>query len=530
MIRTVEKQPKWILYILPLLVVGIIFLIKSFSFLPHDFANYYYGAYFLENGSFPKIIYDPTWFNQRIFEIQEKVFASYAPNTPFLALFFVPFTLVSFSTAKIIFNAISLILFLYALKNLFTTYKISNIHYVTVLFALLIPIKNNILFGQVYLLLFFLISEGYLAYKQEKKIKMGILWSIAILLKVFPVILFGFLLFQKKFKSFFMLSLCTGVLLIISIYINGFSSWLYFVENILPKANRGEISGEFFKGYQSFLMLFKHLFIYNDIKNQNAIIHSPNLYYVFLMVSKLVIIGYGFLITWHQKSRLLKFSYWILASYLLSPYGSSYSNILLIIPLVQLLKEEPQNYISILGVFTIFLICNFPFHYTYSFPLPFSFLKLFLYLLLWWFLFYRKVNVTKWHVGVLSLSLCISILFLLPKTEKDINPATNFLFKNDQHQALIYDYDIEKGVLSYKFWTLEGSQTKKANIDIENVDYDVNLHNNQIYYNDIKITDNPSKKRKPAIINKDTLIYLSDTQRGYGFYTLRKIILKTNTY
>ncbi|WP_299899463.1 glycosyltransferase family 87 protein [uncultured Aquimarina sp.] len=524
------KEQKWILYILPLLLMGIIYIIKSYFFLPHDFANYYFGAYFLENGSFSKIIYDPTWFNQKIFEIQKNVFASYSPNTPFLALFFVPFTLFSFSTAKIVFNSLSLILFLYTLKNIFTTYKISNIHYVTVFLVFLIPIKNNILFGQVYLLLFFLISEGFLAYKQEKKLKMGILWSIAILLKVFPLILFGFLLFQKKIKSFLVLAFCTAIILTISISVNGFDAWLYFIENILPKANKGEISGEFIKGYQSILMFLKHVFIHNEIKNPDAIIHSPSIYYLLLIVSKLLIIGYGLLITWNQKSKLLRFSYWILASYLLSPYGSSYSNILLIILLIQLLRENSKDYLVLFGVAILFLICNFPFHYTYNLPLPFSFLKLFLYLSLWCLIFFKKINLAKWHLSILSISLCVSAIFLWNNDEKKINPDTNYLLEKDQHQALIYDYYVENEVLMYKYWAEEGSQTKSTDINVKSINYEISIKNNQIYHGATKITDDPSNKYKPAIINEDTLIYLSDTQRGYGFYTFRKIILTKNKY
>ena len=47
-----------------------------------------------------------------------------------------------------------------------------------------IPIKNNLLFGQVYFLLFFLLSESWVAYEKKQFKTMAALLGVAILMKI----------------------------------------------------------------------------------------------------------------------------------------------------------------------------------------------------------------------------------------------------------------------------------------------------------------------------------------------------------
>lgn len=51
------------------------------------------------------------------------------------------------------------------------------------------------------------------------------------------------------------------------------------------------------------------------------------------------------------------------------------------------------------------------------------------------------------------------------------------------------------------------------------------LTQNAIYYFGKKIPADTGNKLKPMVIDGKTLLYLSDYDRGIGFYTLRKIDL-----
>ena len=50
------------------------------------------------------------------------------------------------------------------------------------------------------------------------------------------------------------------------------------------------------------------------------------------------------------------------------------------------------------------------------------------------------------------------------------------------------------------------------------------LRNNQIFYHGRQLTTTTDSKKKPMLINGSFILYLSDKNRGPGFYTLRKLI------
>jgi Gpi18-like mannosyltransferase len=53
----------------------------------------------------------------------------------------------------------------------------------------LLPIKNNILFGQTYFLILVLLIEAYILLEKKESFKAGFFISLAICLKVFPIFL-----------------------------------------------------------------------------------------------------------------------------------------------------------------------------------------------------------------------------------------------------------------------------------------------------------------------------------------------------
>jgi hypothetical protein len=113
-----------------------------------------------------------------------------------------PFSLLPAMVAKLIFNLGSLLLLLRSVHRLTTFYKIEPVYLLLIPVFFFLPIRNELLFGQVYLLVFSLISESWLAYKKAKHFETGIYLALAIMLKVFPVLLLSIFIFRKKFDIF----------------------------------------------------------------------------------------------------------------------------------------------------------------------------------------------------------------------------------------------------------------------------------------------------------------------------------------
>jgi hypothetical protein len=92
---------------------------------------------------------------------------------------------------------------------------------------------------------------------------------------------------------------------------------------------------------------------------------------------------------------------------------------------------------------------------------------------------------------------------------------------------LIYDYKLETRpednhkYLTANFWDGEDKVLfwKQSFRTAESLD----LKDNQVFYNNQQLTFDKSNKLKPILIDNKTILYLSDYERGIGFYTLRAI-------
>lgn len=494
---------------------------RAIDFPIHDFTNYYFGGYFLANGTFNASVYFPYHFNQAIANLgYQGLFGSYAPNTPFLALVFYPFSLLSLASAKLVFNSISVLLFVYSIQRLASVYKVKPMYLFLIPIVFFIPIKNNLLFGQVYFALIFLLSESWIAYKKNRFVTMSLCLSFAILLKVFPVLFLLHFLFKKELKPFLYTCLFSGLLLLISMAISGSTVWLYYFETVLPKASNGEIATAFVDNYQSVFMFFKRIFIFDAVENPGAIIDFPGLFHAVLLTFKIGILAVGFYISRKVSDGFWVFSYWILAMLLLSPYGSSYTLLLLIFPYLAISKSKLEVKEKVFFVIVMLLINMLPLSIFRLSVFPFSYIRLIFFGLLFLvfiLVFYKKV---EWQ-NVAKVSVIAIILMLLFQSNHSGKSA--YLLDKDS-PILIYDYQINGEELTYYYWNEKGKNHHSVFMKSSHF-LTAEIKNNQVLYKGKSITNDNSHKVKPMIIDDKTLIYLSDFDRGIGFYTLRKIDL-----
>lgn len=498
-------------------------VIRSASFAWSDYAGYYYGSRELLKGNY-LTVYDTQSLNALILEQSHKsVFVSYAPFPPFTSLLFLPFTIMSIEFSKLIFNILSCCLFLLTLWRSFKYFAIPNIFWLFVPIIFLTPLRNNIFFGQAYLLLFSLLMEGYMAYKKDKLILSSFLWGIAIVFKVFPIVIFLFLIFRKNYKAVFYLCFTCLFLLIFSLLINGFAPWQLYFLKIFPRLNNGELNDSYTYMFQSAFMLFKNIFVYDKLMNPYAFLNNPYLFLGIMAIFKAFVISVCIVITIRQKSNdFLSFAMWMAGSMLISPNGSIYSLILLLIPFLALLNYQVNRTQQVIVILLLLLICNIPVHYFSSFPVLLKFPRLYFFIAFFIMLFvFAQV---KYNYMVLLVVFC---LFLGLDAFKLFNKPDNssYLFSKDEY-ALIYDYKIKNNKLICYYWSEEGGKeiltdyiVKKSNTK------DLYLKDNQIYYKGKKLTDSPDWKRKPLLLDGTYIVYLSDKNRGVGFYTLRKLKL-----
>jgi hypothetical protein len=136
---------------------------------------------------------------------------------------------------------------------------------------------------------------------------------------------------------------------------------------------------------------------------------------------------------------------------------------------------------------------------------------------------YNRTVIASQFKGLLaSVILFAGISFTLLKKDDD---ASTYLLSSDAG-LLSYDFQIAGNNLLLKTLYEDGSRVKEYElVDSVRSVRSLSITNGQIEYGDIRINGD-DKKLNPVLINNDYILYLSDKNRGIGFYTVRKLFVK----
>jgi hypothetical protein len=531
------------LWFIPLLLALAFALRRSWSAPPSDFAGYYYGSQALIHGHYPEA-YDMAQLNNRIVaDGYHDVFVSYTPFPPFTSLVFAPFLIFPMNVARIIFNGISIALFLFTLLRI-TRFLATPPYLILALPVIFfIPLLNNLAFGQAYLLLFTLLTEGYLAYRKQQRILSSLLWAAAILFKLFPAFLFLFLLLRRRYRDALYLGIGCTLLLALSAGINGIAAWNFYGAVILPRMNHGELNDSFTYIFQSAFMLLKRAFRYDQLLNPHPITDNPWLFTIGTAIFKSIILTPVVLLTIaappitvpttnRENDDFFPFTVWIAASMLISPNGSSYSLVLLILPLLGLLyRTRPCPPLiqtrpfspPILAILLLTVACAIPVNHFGTLPLLAQFPRLYLLLLLYFLLNHPRLYTRSLALGAVlaALFFALDIRSNLPKPD-----PSSYVLTKEAH-LFIDDFTARNNRLIYSWRDDQGRHEQRTDYSVDLLSIDsLELRDNQIWYNGEQITRSPDRKAKPALADGTDIIYLSDKDRGFEFYTLRKITLR----
>jgi hypothetical protein len=483
-----------------------------------DYAGYYFGSQALLHGNYQQV-YDTYSLNILIAEKGfTGVFVSYTPFPPFTSVVLAPFLLLPVYASKIVFNIFSATLFLWVLTRSIKYFSIPTrvVWLIPILFF--IPLRNNIFFGQAYLLLFALLMEGFLAYKKGKTVVASLLWGVAIVFKLFPLVVVFFLLVKKQYKQLVYCIAACMLLGIVSVVLNGLAAWQYYVFTIFPRANSGELNNSYTYVFQSAFMLLKNLFVYDEVQNPQVAFNSMPVFVIVMALFKSLVLAFCVGVTLQKKAiSFIAFAGWITASLLLSPNGSTYSLVLLLMPLLALANSRPV-YVYV-GMVLVFLINTIPVQALVQWPLWLRFPRLYLLLLF----FLMIVMATRARLQF-KTALALFALLLLADVPKLFAKKDNSAYLLKQQLPLLYEYTIKNNRLVYYYWDEKGSNETITNYPVQQASTDeVFIQNNQVYYKNEQLTSTPDRKQQVMLVNGTDIIYLSDKDRGFKFYTLRRI-------
>ena len=531
--------------LLPLVLLFAYGLRRCASSPGNDFAGYYAGSREILHGGFHHA-YDMESLNETL---ESKGYTgnyvSYGPFPPSTALVFAPFLGFRMQTAKLLFDILSCLLFVFTLLRAARFFNIPPLLVALTPFVFLVPILNNLVFGQAYLLLIVLLLEGYMAYRQDRIIAATLFWALAIVFKLTPAFLFLFLLLRKKYRTALYLGAACTILLLICMAVTGSGAWKFYISDILPKMGRGELNDPFTYVFQSAFMLLKKEFLFDALLNPHPAYQSPYLFVGSMALFKAAALSAAILATIRHKDEFFSFSVWVTVSLLISPNGSSYSLLLLLLPLWSLaertglarrpvlagdpgLARRPDDdpgpsrpSLSFwLAVLLLGAACTVPVTRFGGYPVWAQFPRL--YLLLAFFAVLLAQGRRLWNsrmaIGLATLFFVLDIRSYLPATD-----GSRYFLPEEKH-LFIYDYTVRDHHLVYYYRDGGGRQEQMTSIPVATLTDDpVQLKDNQIFYQGRQVTSSPDWKQKPRLLNGNHILYLSDKGRGIGFYTLREI-------
>ncbi|MEO8088577.1 MAG: glycosyltransferase family 87 protein, partial [Bacteroidota bacterium] len=415
--------------------LGIFFSAFYFQSPIHDFGNYYFGSKFALQGINIHDIYEPYKFNLLIRELPDlrgqQFLENYAVVPPFTLLCYIPFSFIDIYTAKLFFNLFSVLVFCFFLFRLLRHLEINSRLVFLLPLLLIVPFRNNILFGQTYLLLTGLLMAGFIFEQKKKNIIAALFYAIPIALKISPAILLFYLLARKNFKVFFLVILFTSLFFLSAIYFTGWNFMQQYIFDFIPRMSENEINNPYATTYQSITVLLRNLFIPDLLLNPAALFNSVFAFKIFSGLLTGILFFFFARQLLKSKDNFAAFSFTLLSGCLLTAYTSSYSLIFLLPFCITAIKNTRGSFTFSFAssrlsglremisspaayLLLIFLICTIPVNAFQSLPLLLRFPRLYLLLILFFTFCYEnqlfKIN-WKWFSLCLLMFISTSILF-----------------------------------------------------------------------------------------------------------------------
>lgn len=524
--NVIKKYKVTLVYSLPLLLVLSFLLWKSLSFPLHDFANSYFPAHIVANTNVPEtILFDIYEFNSYIWDLgYNEVLADFYLNSPFNAVAFYPLSFIQDAyLAKSLFNIFSSALFLLAIFGLLKRFGKKTAWLVLALpFLFYVPLRNQILFGQTYFLVFALVVFGFLWAEKNKNTRGGLVLALATLLKIFPIA-YGFpLLFKKKWKAIFSAIIIGLVVLSLSIWFTGTSLWETYFFEVLPNAIKNKSTVNFQYNAQSIDVFLKTLFVQDAYYNPTALFDNERLYVIIKWLLKSIIIGVALSLSFLNKKNLFALlSIWVVTLFLIQSRTATYAQLLWIIPAFYMYTSTIQLSKKIIFFIVLFLMCNLPISSLEQLPIFFKFSRL--WLMIGLAIFFYSSFAKKVNYKYIGLSLLVLLPLHLDMFSKAKEVVSTYVL-DQQFYFMIYDFENEENTLTYKALGRGGKVTKNTTIAITKFDeLSCRIVDNQIMYNGVQITNDSSLKKKPVLVNDCEVYFLTDSKSRRGAFTIKKI-------
>jgi Glycosyltransferase family 87/WD40-like Beta Propeller Repeat len=241
-----------------------------------DFPNYYLAASLHRHGIPLDRAYDWRWFQRYKdhLEIDQSI-VGFAPHPPMCALPMLPLALLPPLEAKRVWLILNLDFLALALWILHRVTRLPWRRILLLSFLCILPLRENFLFGQYYLLILLLICIAYYAFLRGHRFTCGVALAAAASLKIFPAFFLILFLRKRDWRSAAGLIVGGIALAATSVIIFGWDVHRIYLLEVLPRALHGDLVGPYTLQWNSFTALCHKFLLAEPGLNPSPLLNSP---------------------------------------------------------------------------------------------------------------------------------------------------------------------------------------------------------------------------------------------------------------
>jgi len=336
---------------------------QAWNALNNDFPDYFVTASLLHEHYDTSRVYEWIWLQRQMDHRGiEAPLVNLAPSTTFSTLALYPFTRMPILAAKhgwILLNIGLLLATLWLLRDL-TQLPWRRLALVA---ALSFPLRINLLNGQYYVLLLFLLTLACALYLRQRRFVAGVIVGVAAGMKIFPVIFLLYFLRKRDLRAFAG-GVAGGVAsAVVSVLAFGWEANRIYLLQVLPATLRGEANEPYALKLASLPVLLHRLFVYEPQLNPHPAVHAAWLVAVLHPLLQMMVIAPALLLAAPKESRgvTLEWSALLLASLAVSTSPGGYLFTLLIFPACVVLGklQGRKSYLAFATVLVLYFAAGY---------------------------------------------------------------------------------------------------------------------------------------------------------------------------
>ena len=270
---------EWILLAALLAVFAIYGFLPAWLTMNTDFPNYYVAAAIHRQGISLDRAYEWRWFQRQKDYLQvDQSLVGFAPHPPMVALPMLPLAGLPSLEAKRVWLLLNLGFLAIAVWILSRVTELGWRRLLLLTFLCVLPLRENFMFGQYYVVILLLLSVAYYAVCRGRRFTSGAVLAAAASLKIFPVFFLILFLRKRNWRAAAGMVAGGAVLAATSILIFGWSVHKVYLLEVLPRALHGDLVGPYVLQWNSFTALCHRLFLAEPELNPAPWMNSATAY------------------------------------------------------------------------------------------------------------------------------------------------------------------------------------------------------------------------------------------------------------